>query len=379
MSIWHPSMFGFDGPTDCETTDGCNPEQDQVNPLKDLEFDDWWYRGSKYRSSMPDSSNSSNIAVLPAGGTWTVEITCHKAYTSWGSQTTEASSEYDCCPNSPGPYHSHDDSDNLDASQLGGCALGIADVMNPDNASIDGDNPIVIFSVQSKCVWTRETSFSIPEAMPSCSGDFCICSWHWIARQDLPNSYMTGFLCKIDGATSTQRWDTPQDAVWCGDDTSTCLKGAKRPLFAYNNPNNVPWWDSEDPNAKRPGYNTDNGFFDGPQDDIFSTSSDLQNLSASSPTLADTLTESSASPATSSSPSPALSSAFEPSSSSSATPYTTLAVGGSCLLLVVAGLAVLLARRRTTAAQNQHGEEEKALRKGARRRYSSSSDSSNAD
>ncbi|GAA6040520.1 hypothetical protein JCM8097_005445 [Rhodosporidiobolus ruineniae] len=236
MSIWTPAMHALFAPL--------------VNPLKDLQFDDWWYRGPLYRSALPDAAD---VAVLPAGGEWTAEMTCHKDYTSFGDKTTTSGSEQECCPGSPGLYHAHDDANNLDLTEVGGCALGIA----------------VIFSVQANCVWTRETTFKIPAKMPACSGEYCVCSWHWIARQDLPNSYMTGFLCRIDGATSTARWSTPQDAQWCGDDASSCVVGAKRPLYAYNTPNNIPWWDSSNPNAKRPGYNSDCGFSDGAQDDIF--------------------------------------------------------------------------------------------------------------
>ena len=89
---------------------------------------------------------------------WTAEITCHKDFTSYGDKTTASGSpcvfafaalpsessrcarRYECCPNSPGPYHSHDDTNNLDESQLGGCALGIA-----------GAFPIVSYRSQRFC------------------------------------------------------------------------------------------------------------------------------------------------------------------------------------------------------------------------------------
>ncbi|GAA5915911.1 hypothetical protein JCM6882_001760 [Rhodosporidiobolus microsporus] len=385
MSIWTPAMFGFNGPTDCDTTEGCFPGQDQVNPLKDLEFDDWWYRGPLYRSALPDTKD---VAVLPAGGTWKAEMACHKDYTSFGDKTTEAGSEQDCCPGSPGLYHAHDENDNLDESQVGGCALGIADVTDPNDASMDGDNPIVIFSVQSKCVWTRETEFSIPKNMPACSGEYCICSWHWIARQDLPNNYMTGFLCKIDGATSTARWQEPQDATWCGDDSSNCIAGAKRPLYAYNNPNNIPFWDIANPNEKRPGYNADCGFADGPQDDIFDGASSGGNSPASSQSVttsgesASSTTGGTAAPGKpsadantgTSSPSP---SSSPPTSTSSSSPDSRSGwiIGGVCVVIVVvvAG-AVMLGRRKR--AQADGTEEKQALKPD--RRLSTSSGSSHS-
>ncbi|BGP49633.1 hypothetical protein JCM10450v2_005534 [Rhodotorula kratochvilovae] len=399
MSIWTPAMFGFNGPTGCADTEGCIPGQEPVTPLKDLEFDDWWYRGPKYRSEMPDVKD---VAVLPAGGTWTAEITCHKDFTSYGDKTTASGSPYECCPNSPGPYHSHDEANNLDESQLGGCALGIADVVrspstDPSDSSIDGDNQIVIFSVQAKCVWTRETTWSIPSNMPACSGEYCICSWHWIARQDLPNSYMTGFLCKIDGATSTAKWDDPQNAVWCAEDPSKCVTGARRPMYAYNNPNNVPEWDSTNPNAKRPGYNSDWGWKDGAQDDIFggnggspsvkstvsqgaagSSSSVGSSTSGTRSAPTDTTAASKLSSTSGSRPSAnasagsTSSSASSSSSSSSGFTLSPLTIAASvAALLVVGGLVVCLVRmngKKLPSAGPPEQEEEKALRKASRPR-----------
>lgn len=49
---------------------------------------------------------------------------------------------------------------------------------------------------------------------------------------------MTGIFCKITGATSTKKLAAPQDPVGCVDDPTKCVKGAKKPLYVYNDPNN---------------------------------------------------------------------------------------------------------------------------------------------
>lgn len=68
------------------------------------------------------------ISHLPAGGSWTVEIACHGAWTSFGSRTTVPGSDLDACPGNPGAYHSGDPSDlEIDPNMVSGCALAIAD------------------------------------------------------------------------------------------------------------------------------------------------------------------------------------------------------------------------------------------------------------
>lgn len=95
-------------------------------------------------------------------------------------------------------YHANDDpdSDVVDPARLSGCALAIADgqstpsprsssstslmrllypVDDIEKATMDN---LVIFSVQSQCVLTKETTFDVPAMMPACSGKKCskLCS-----------------------------------------------------------------------------------------------------------------------------------------------------------------------------------------------------------
>jgi len=45
--------------------------------------------------------------------------------------------------------------------------------------------------------------------------------------------YMQGFKCKVTGATSTAPLAKAQAAVYCKDDPTKCVKGAKQMIAAY--------------------------------------------------------------------------------------------------------------------------------------------------
>ncbi len=66
----------------------------------------------------------------------------------------------DACPGNTGAYHSGDpEADTIDQNLLSGCALGIADVDNIDDVTMDN---LAIFSVNHECVKQKDTSFEIP-------------------------------------------------------------------------------------------------------------------------------------------------------------------------------------------------------------------------
>lgn len=171
-------------------------------------------------------------------------------WSQYGDKTTEAGSELDACPqqDGAGPYHCDPAGQTLIKDYVAGCALGVADVATLDEVTIDN---VVIFSTQPECVWKRETTFDIPDKMPPCTNDVCICVWYWLARTGQANFYMTGFYCKFTQTTSTVRWDTPKTPVGCLEDESKCVSGAKTPIYVYNNPTNVDWGGNND---NRPRY-----------------------------------------------------------------------------------------------------------------------------
>ena len=81
--------------------------------------------------------------------------------------------------------------------------------------------------------------------------------------------YMQGFKCKVTGATSNIPLAKPKAPVYCPDDASKCVKGAKQMIAWHQlDGNNI-----ETPNqwGVTPGYNEKCGWSEGPQRDIFET------------------------------------------------------------------------------------------------------------
>lgn len=89
----------------------------------------------------------------------------------------------DACPSSSdsGPWHADIEPPPPEPSYEGtsGCALAIADV---DDANLVTRENLVVFSVNSHCVYHRDTTFDIPAAMPPCTGKKCVCAWFWLAH-----------------------------------------------------------------------------------------------------------------------------------------------------------------------------------------------------
>ncbi|GAA6005970.1 hypothetical protein JCM11491_004076 [Sporobolomyces phaffii] len=277
MSPWLPSMYGV-GPNFAYSAG--NPV-DPIGPGWTM-FDDWWFRGPSYRALKPQSNVASQ---LPAGGSFTMEIACHVAWTSYGYATTTPGSELDACPGpNAGPYHSGDpNSQEIEEDLVSGCALAIADVENIEDVTMDN---LVVFSTQQNCVRTKETTFEIPAKMPKCTGSNCICSWHWLANNGTANYYQTGFNCTITGADPLATpIAPPSDPVFCKGDPSSCTKGAKRPIYAYNYPSNVPWIGNND----RAGYHASWSFpNDGAQNDIFLAAGQVVNATLKGNTTTET-------------------------------------------------------------------------------------------
>ncbi|GAA5872986.1 hypothetical protein JCM16303_006904 [Sporobolomyces ruberrimus] len=268
MSPWMPSMYGV----------GPNFEYSAGNPVDPIgpgwtTFDDWWFRGPSYRALKPQSNVASQ---LPAGGSFTMEVACHVAWTSYGWATTEPGSALDACPgDNAGPYHAGDpNSMEIDESLISGCALAIADVENIEDVTMDN---LVVFSTNQNCIRQKETTFQIPAKMPKCTGSNCICSWHWLANNGTANYYQTGFNCTITGSpVDATPIAPPSDPVFCKNNPSSCTTGAKRPIYAYNYPSNVPWIGNDD----RAGYHASWSFpHDGAQNDIFLAAGQTVNSS----------------------------------------------------------------------------------------------------
>lgn len=62
-----------------------------------------------------------------------------------------------------------------------------------DSNDVDSVQPedFTVFSVNQQCVTSRDTYFQVPQDMPSCSQDWCLCAWSWSVRA-FPRSHNKG-------------------------------------------------------------------------------------------------------------------------------------------------------------------------------------------
>lgn len=155
--------------------------------------------------------------------------------------------------------------------------------------------------------WKRVSNYSVPAAMPACPPGGCTCAWLWIPDGcGIQNMYMQGYKCNVTGATSTAPVAPAQVPVYCGDDASNCVQGAKQMLVWHQAAgNNV-----SPPSGVSPGYNAGMGWAPGAQDDIFISAPTSSSTSTTSATL-------STSASSSSSSTPALTTSASVSTSSS--------------------------------------------------------------
>ncbi|GAA5908398.1 hypothetical protein JCM6882_007926 [Rhodosporidiobolus microsporus] len=223
ISPWMESMYGIP-----ELYPGL---QNPVQPLgPGLAFDDWWFRGPGVRAAVPPDGA---VTLLPAGGSVTLELACDRYYTV---ELYGADPNGNVACDWAGPFHADPAGAAFYREWIAGCALGIADVMDPEDATPDN---FVVFSVQHECVVTRNTTFEVPAKMPSCTGEWCICGWLWQPQTGDTNAYHTPFRCKVtDSPEEAGTIAFPlQDPVKCNDEPENCTKGAKRMLMLYNEPN----------------------------------------------------------------------------------------------------------------------------------------------
>ncbi|BGP14071.1 hypothetical protein JCM10213v2_002009 [Rhodosporidiobolus nylandii] len=207
------------------------PDLNPITPLgPDWSYDEWWFRGPEVRAAVPADGE---ISILPAGGSITLEIACGPYYTTMYGADPNGNVACD----DPGPYHADPNAEEVLQEWVAGCALGIADVLEPGNA---GPDNFTIFSVQQECVWTRNTTFEVPAQMPACSGEWCLCGWVWSPQTGQGNAYHTPFRCKVTGSPADATpIAPPADPLPCEDDPSTCQPGAKKMIMIFNEPDHL--------------------------------------------------------------------------------------------------------------------------------------------
>jgi len=128
--------------------------------------------------------------------------------------------------------------------------------------------------------------------------------------------YMAGYRCNVTGATGTAPLAKAQPPVYCGDDSSKCVKGAKQ-MIAWNQltGNNI-----QTGPGQSPAYGANCGWSDGAQNDIFQSISSSAGVSSSSTSVSKVVV---AGVSASSSPSPSSSSSSSAVHSSSSVVHSS--------------------------------------------------------
>ncbi|KAF8731085.1 hypothetical protein AX14_005215 [Amanita brunnescens Koide BX004] len=263
VSIWHPSMFGFN------VTSHTFPYDNRpVAPLMDMTFDQWWFHGH-----LDYPPNPGDIMDLPAGQSATFQIACDKGYTSYYASSSGGDVRSKTQPNYPCPGNPTSQFHALNEDDVTGCALSIA--YNPNAKSVKPED-LVVFSVNYQCVWTMFTDFEVPADMPACPDGGCTCAFHWIhsPKSGSAQMYMNGFKCKITNAKpDAPKLAKPQLARRCGYDKYNDVPG--HPANCTDGPINPMYWKQRAGNNMLEGphspplYNALYGLKNGAQNNIF--------------------------------------------------------------------------------------------------------------
>ncbi|KAL2870969.1 lignocellulolytic auxiliary activity family 14 protein [Aspergillus lucknowensis] len=262
---WTKGMYCFGGPD--PSTDNPNTNT-AVSPLYDLDQSDWWFQHDRGCDAAPPADGE--VLSLPAGGTFTVELAHNRAMTSFSYEGQFASDwpdgkehpedwsgpEGDCIQDD-GALHTKS------WATAAGTAFAISYADSLGNVTMDD---LVVFTVLEHTPWKRLATYEVPADLPACPEGGCTCAWLWDPDGcGQPNIYMAGYKCEVRGATSTKQLAAAQAPVYCEDDSSKCVTGAKQ-MIAWNQKTGnhvVP------PSGKTPMYNAAWGFKNGAQNDIF--------------------------------------------------------------------------------------------------------------
>ncbi|TMW59783.1 hypothetical protein Poli38472_004852 [Pythium oligandrum] len=251
---------------------GTNPNVDDqntntaVNPLYQLPKEKWWFQADRGCDKSPP--RPGDILKLPAGGSFEVEFATNRAMTTlsyggkqateWtGGETFPSDWKGKNPPECLGALHAESE------AKAAGTAFAISYVSELEDVTMEN---LVVFTTLEHTPWKRKGVYQVPKNMPACPPQGCICAWLWVPDGcGQPNMYMAGYRCTVTGAATGYKLAQAKPPVYCADDKSKCVKGAKQ-MIAWNQQtgDNV-----KTPPGKSPGYNEGCGWSNGAQNDIF--------------------------------------------------------------------------------------------------------------
>jgi hypothetical protein len=287
IGAWAPGMFCRNGPQNSPIDWNSNTV---VSPLYQLDPGDYWFGNGQtngvsnhcYNFPPPDGE----FLELPAGGSFDVQFANNRAFTTFGNQggspgvfpDGQTHSEYD----QPGFFTEQCITQPIlhtkSHADVAGSAFGIAYVSQYSELTPES---MAVFTINSGTPWHTKASFQVPADLPACPKDGCLCGWGWVPNNcGQPNIYLQLFRCKVTGAKPNAPAVMPaQPAVWCENDRSSCVKGAKQMVVWNQNSGNTISFtgvgragEEDDLQQFSPGYGTKLGWSDGPQNDIFGSS-----------------------------------------------------------------------------------------------------------
>ncbi|KAL1727754.1 hypothetical protein EV714DRAFT_253538 [Schizophyllum commune] len=286
-TIWGPGMY-------C-ANEG-NPNADYPSkqnsyhtgyPLYQLPWDQFWLNNN--RNCKNDPPPDGEFMEVPANGVMKVQFASARAHTNYGwdgkfyTGFVDGLTGYDVNMNEPNCVTSP----NIhaqNASMVAGSAFAIAYKSDINDVGLED---MVVFSVNQHAPWiTVDYEYEVPD-LPACPDGGCICAWSWIPNGcGEANMFLNAYRCKVTGATSQRTLAKPQAPVYCENDDSACVKGAKQLMVWHqaDGIDNINVDNRKQASGKwaSPAYNDKCGFAHGAQTDIFADGNNSGSSSSGS-------------------------------------------------------------------------------------------------
>jgi hypothetical protein len=182
-AVWAPGMYcrgGADATKDEQNTNLA------VNPLYNLEKEDWWFQHHRGCDAVPPKAGE--FLEVPANGEFTVELAHNRAFTTlsyngrlitdwpdgkehpedWNGYGTDGTRAV--CLKDDGALHTYNE------SSAGGTAFAIS--YHSEIKDVTMEN-LVVFTTLDHTPWKRLATYKVPD-LAACPEGGCTCAWLWI-------------------------------------------------------------------------------------------------------------------------------------------------------------------------------------------------------